>query len=510
MHRRSFVKQLSMLAGASQLPAASSPQPPPPPPAPAPDGSPIDFGSRKQVFVDWWFVEAGYGLAFTPREQKERKYQPRFMPRGVKLRTITPLIQPTPILVPDTPADGILVGAYATLMKDGGKYRLWYEGWRNLDDPNDICYAESDDGHEWRKPALGLVEFAGSKRNNIVYQRGHGATIFKDPSAPAAECYKLLHVGPAPKGQRPQDWVFGAVSPDGLRWTRLEQPIMKQVSDTQSVALYDAELGKYVAYVRGWDPQAPSGYGARRVVRRTESSDFRNFPPPTIVLRTGPADGPDTDIYTNAYQRWPGAARAHIMLPAFYHRATDVVDVHLAVSRDGLRWDRPSTEPLIGVGTQGSGLEGSVYAAVGTVPLASGQWAFPIWRSALTHNMVYREYFKHEREGALWLATLREDGFMALEAETEGECWTQQATFQGSRLTVNSWSHLGGRLRVELFADGKVVPGFALDDCDGVEGDALWKPVSWKGRTDVSALAGKTMRVRFHLTRCRLHAFRFC
>jgi len=31
-----------------------------------------------------------------------------------------------------------------------------------------ICYAESDDGIHWTKPELGLVEFAGSRKNNIV------------------------------------------------------------------------------------------------------------------------------------------------------------------------------------------------------------------------------------------------------------------------------------------------------------------------------------------------------
>ena len=31
-----------------------------------------------------------------------------------------------------------------------------------------MAYAESDDGITWRKPELGLSEFNGSKRNNLV------------------------------------------------------------------------------------------------------------------------------------------------------------------------------------------------------------------------------------------------------------------------------------------------------------------------------------------------------
>ena len=33
-----------------------------------------------------------------------------------------------------------------------------------------ICYAISKDGIHWEKPALGLVEFEGSKQNNIVWR----------------------------------------------------------------------------------------------------------------------------------------------------------------------------------------------------------------------------------------------------------------------------------------------------------------------------------------------------
>ena len=31
------------------------------------------------------------------------------------------------------------------------------------------CYAESRDGIEWTRPHLGLVEFEGSKENNIIW-----------------------------------------------------------------------------------------------------------------------------------------------------------------------------------------------------------------------------------------------------------------------------------------------------------------------------------------------------
>ncbi|MFN7918727.1 MAG: hypothetical protein U0Q16_01440 [Bryobacteraceae bacterium] len=69
---------------------------------------------------------------------------------------------------------------YGTVLHDGRKFRMWYLGmsqrrvekgqapgyWRPM------CYAESDDGVQWTKPELGLVEFNGNKRNNICLIEG--------------------------------------------------------------------------------------------------------------------------------------------------------------------------------------------------------------------------------------------------------------------------------------------------------------------------------------------------
>ena len=41
-----------------------------------------------------------------------------------------------------------------------------------------ICYATSVDGLTWNKPELNLVEFKGSKANNIVFRGPHGVGIF--------------------------------------------------------------------------------------------------------------------------------------------------------------------------------------------------------------------------------------------------------------------------------------------------------------------------------------------
>jgi hypothetical protein len=79
---------------------------------------------------------------------------------------------------------------YGTVLKQGDTFRMWYLGmhepeivkgqapgwWRPM------CYAESKDGVTWTKPELGLVDFNGSKKNNICLIEGdpHSMTRVND------------------------------------------------------------------------------------------------------------------------------------------------------------------------------------------------------------------------------------------------------------------------------------------------------------------------------------------
>src|SRR4029077_13939256 len=70
-------------------------------------------------------------------------------------------------------------------------------------------------------------------------------TVFRDPNAPEQERYAYVtHL-----------WTEGMVrfhSPDGLRWQRDKEPLMRLGADTQNVTFWDERLGKYVLYLRGW------------------------------------------------------------------------------------------------------------------------------------------------------------------------------------------------------------------------------------------------------------------
>jgi hypothetical protein len=478
---------------------------------------PVKFlKGHKHVFVDWQFVEAGYGMPFWKYYQDTYGTRPWFSPYGVAITVGQPEIAVRPIIENDPLG---YIGAYSSLRYEDGLYRLWYVTYdfdKDGQENDRICYAESRDFINWHRPDLGLISYRGSVHNNIVYGLGrkkhgghtgaHGATVFFDPSALPDARYKMAYLGPATKGQQLLNWIYGATSPDGIHWSSIPAAIGKFSSDTQSVALYDEQLKKYVLYVRQWTPQNVVGFGGRRIVGRTESERFTQFPAPTPVLSPSPSWDPSMDIYTNAYHLWPGADAAHIMLPALYHRNTDTLTLHLAVSRDGHSWTLPGPAPIL---AENSSYEKvTTYAGCGIVPYEKGKWAFPVFFSRRSHNEYVSE------RPAIYAAVIREDGLMAVESTLRGEFYTYPCVFDGGRLLLNSFSYPGGEIRIEIIElkpkfEARPFDGLALEDCDPVRGSSMWRPVSWNGTEDISALAGKIVRFRFLLIRSRIFAFKF-
>jgi len=122
------------------------------------------------------------------------------------------------------------------VVRDGDKFRMWYVA--RDDDPDlvraydtgRICYAESDDGYHWTKPNLGLVEYKGSKQNNICdIEPGAGnMDVLFQPDGPPERRYLMViefmgwrHRKGLQTVNSPSITRFAA-SPDGYRWTMLQ------------------------------------------------------------------------------------------------------------------------------------------------------------------------------------------------------------------------------------------------------------------------------------------------
>ena len=477
-----------------------------------------NLGKAKHVFLDWHFIEPGYGVAWGG--EKPTSWE---MPSGIRLTVHPPTISSAPIVIADRPWESF-INVYATLLSENGLHRLYYESHYhapNGEEHNDLkgvlAYAESRDGVDWIKPKIGGVSFQGSTDTNLIFggdvslgRGGHGAGVFKDPSAPPEERYKLVHMAHVDGKQ----CVCGAVSEDGLHWKALEKPLITgYMSDTQTIIAFDEQKGCYVGYFRGWIGYERGKYHGRRTIAYAESDTFETWPIPETIVAPDVHDNPDTDIYTNAYTRWPGTVDAHLMFPAMYERSADVLEVHMFTSRDGLHWQRPLRKPIVGRGAASSGWEGGVYAGCGLITMPTGEWALPISPKWHTHNELhFRQAYPEDPpdRGHIRLALWRPDGFTSLDAPVEGRCTTIPFTFSGSQLKVNACTQFGGDIAFELVkADGEQIPGFTFDECDALSGDGPQHIVAWNGKSDVSAWIGQEMRLRLRMRRASLYALQF-
>ena len=180
---------------------------------------PYKLPSNIIYFHDWRYVHHGshstgwrnaegqWLRIWTNDERPPLIHEPNYMPTGIRLRA-KPATKSEPFLLPAADEGFIWPG---TVIHEEGRYRLWYELFAGehvghekypIGAADYICYAESDDGENWRFPAQGRIDRKGSKDNNIVYglpqveETGlHGATVFKDESASVEERYKMIYVG---------------------------------------------------------------------------------------------------------------------------------------------------------------------------------------------------------------------------------------------------------------------------------------------------------------------------
>jgi hypothetical protein len=82
--------------------------------------------------------------------------------------------------------------------------------------------------------------------------------------------------------------------------------------------------------------------------------------------------------------------------------------------------------------------------------------------------------------------------------------------FTGKALHLNLSTGVAGSVAVEIQdAKGKPLPGYTLADCQAISYDDIDRVIAWKGGSDVAALAGKPVRLRWVLRDADVFSFRF-
>lgn len=498
----------------------------------------LDIGNRRQVFLDGRFFARAENVALVvcpPRKTFERT------------------------LVPDQPWEKGGLDVYSCVLWVGDIYHLWY--------PTDagLCYARSRDGIRWEKPRLGLAEFDGSRDNNICLGRGAGGIdrcgsegmVFHDPTATEDQRFRYA--------VRISDELKDTVvfsSPDGIHWRLTHKGVLtfthpegRQHLDSQNVIFWDDRIGKYVAYMR-YNMLQP-GFRGRSVVR-SESSRLGGF----VEAQKAPVVlGPDAldahlgihraaDYYTSGVIKYPWAQDAYYMFPQLYFHYVPgqlaefpkecptnagPLDTRFAASRDGIVWHRFDRRPYVSLGMRGDFDSKGARLFYGLVPSTNGREMYMYYLgtdqlhgwSPVDPSWPEKERTRAERNRRLLTEAglaptaettvisrlvLRRDGFIAARAAyAGGEFVTPPLRFSGGELVLNVDTSAAGILQCGLCdADGRPIDGYGVSNCDRIHTtNEINRPVTWRGRSDVAALAGRPVRLHFVYRDTDLYAFQF-
>jgi len=456
---------------------------------------PIDLGSRRELMVDHFLID---------------------QLQGAELRPQTPIDRGIAIAF-DRPYEGAFSGYVSIVTLPDETFRAYYRALpiagEDGSDKEATAYAESINGVNWTKP-----------ENNLVLQHAapvtHNFSVFYDTKlgVPTDEKWKGI-------GGTNKDGLIRFVSADGLEWRKLMgdermlPPHEGYRYDSQNLVFWSEAEGKYLCYFRNF--KKIDGMGDVRWISRASSLDFVHWQEEGEIRfldAKGQTAKPE-HLYTNQTGIYFRAPHLYVSIAARFLPGRQVLseaeakevgvdpgyfkDISEAIfmtSRGGTTYDRAFMDGYV---RPGLGFENwtsrTNYPALNVIQTGPEEMSFFVQRG-------YGQPGHH-----LSRFSLRLDGFASLHAGyTGGEMITKSFQFTGSELEINYSSSAVGGLRFELQDEsGKPLAGYTLTDSREIIGDQISRVVSWTGGKDISALAGKTIRMRVVLKDADLFSFRF-
>jgi hypothetical protein len=461
----------------------------------------LRIGKRKQLFLDRWIVAETDEVLFT----------------------VQPPIKhgDAPVMMPDQPADERV--PYPQAMNPSGVrwnaqrqlFEMWYDAVYLAPgkERHYFAYAESENGIDWRKPQLGLRKINGFNEGNFIDGPG-GRLIFDDHETDPQRRLKAVGGGIN---------LCISFSPDGMHWTPAsKEPVFTKIGDTHTLLGWDPKRQKYVGYFRQRNPPGPV---PRRTIGISYSDDAVTWSPIQEILAPDDHDPVGTEFY---YLSAAIFGDMYIGLLPVLHldrqfldfRQTDAqgweqtVDVQLVASRDGVHWTRMGNrQPWLRLGDYESWDDQNLWPANPFVH--NGRIWIYYGGQCVRHtipnlqNEFGRKLNGRTHLGGVGLATLREDGWMAVRPNLDrrGVLTTRTFILEHRELYLNVDASQG-RCGVELLtADGKPLPQFSREHAAVGSSDALHYRVNWKH--SLAQLIDQPVRLRFTLERSKLYAFQF-
>lgn len=445
------------------------------------------------------------------------------------------------------------------VVRVGDRWQMWYSA---HDDSrvHRVAYAESDDGIHWRKPKLGLVEYKGSRENNLVDAEPglNTVAVLYDPDAPPERRYVMAGEDMRWWGKHGgAGWSLAGpsmtridVSPDGLHWTPvLDRPglIMPQnetatiyrfqgryhvgghqISPLLRLPMQEHALGYYLGprtFVVWRSPRLdrwPLEY-TRAFFKPMKSSSPYRLGWDREEVHLGAAVTPVGGLCLGVYGQWhhpisrkatDAEIAANRGVEGGYQPGSDVeyfgpsvsVDLGLIISNDGLHFREPAPGfTLIGRDQELTwDRDFRANADQNTILLLQGS----IVNTATTTFIYYSACTPGGNAGEtkenIGVATLPRDRYAYLQvvpgSPVGGFVATRAMTLDTDRrLLANAEVPPGSSLRFSLLdGDGlETLPGYGFDDMAEAIEPGLDVPVRWKQHATLPKNA--PFRIRAHL-----------
>jgi hypothetical protein len=407
------------------------------------------------------------------------------------------------------------------VLAENGHYRMWYTAFDGKE--WFTCYAQSSDGYHWEKPSLGLVEYKGSKQNNIVHAGFELMGVFRDDTEPEVKKrYKASVYGDITEkyfnDEAKKRYSFGTVhpglrtfaySPDGFTWQldpeidfpireKIEDGTLYRMDDRRWFMAHQMNCGQYPQV----DPQS-------RFVAISYSDDFKHWtlaPEPGFYFKNL-GDAVQTHVtpgYINYGNVIVGIQGIFLNHSEVYHQETDLTVV---LTNDGFHWRQPIPEQpftyFLRRGDRGRWDESFIVQGnlvnVGdkTLLFYSGSH----YGNASNKDMQIG-IAEIRRDGYGYLAP--QIGWNSAQEEYEGFLITQPIRLleKGLVLSLNikGAGRNGEKVTVELQDEtGLPLNGFTASDCDPIVDDGIQVPVTWRGKSRLDFPAGKKVRVKIFI-----------
>lgn len=362
-----------------------------------------------------------------------------------------------------------------------------------------LGYAESDDGVHWVKPNLGLVDFEGSKENNMLFRYAHGTGVFLDEEeTDPAKRYKLVT-----KVEYPGSHTYMAVnfSEDGVHWGEMiPWPRWNPQADSHNFPFRDKVDGLFKVITRTWK-------NGLRISCICASRDFINWSEPRELIR---GDGYESQVYSMPVFWYDGL---YLGLASMFHEGDrsaenfDTVDLELTYAPACDHFDRAAPYQYLiprgkGMYPDGEFDCGCIYAAA-PLDMGDGRLCF--------YYMGGNGHHTNFRETSFARGFLKKDRFAWYEPrdpEKESVIPTCRLNIYGNELSVLADLEEGGQLSAAVCSTWKSEPleGFGFEDCTLTPGEDGYTRITWK--RELMDLENATVCVRFRFRRAKLYALR--